>query len=700
MDNANRPPDTPRRPMEMSRFGVRISDDYRWLEDPADKGVLDWLREQDTFARAILAQAPGVGSLRSEIGDMLGRDATVRRILVRGRLAFFLRRDAGKDIEALYVVDLAQEAKVARLLVTPEAASPSLGGAATIDYYRVSPSGRLVAVGMSRGGAEAATLRIFDIQTHRWLGDEIPDVMLGALWWLDEASFVYWRPNRVTSSQDPRRYQDTESFLHRVGSPSAEDRAVFGRRSFEIDITTSSFPMVYVTPASPGFVWGFAGPNPKEYDIYVSRWDDMASGKPRWRPVIGREARVGDFVARGSTIYLLTYGKAARGQVVALDVSQPGKEPRVIVPEGEKALQSLSLAKDGLYVKGLDDGEVGVIHYSFQEGTLREMPLSPGSSVSEVATDEQMNGALVLAESWTRSPRLFQYDAQTASIRDTGIVKPSSLGEPDFLVSHAEVDAGDARIPMTVIHQPGLRLDGRNPTKIIAYGSYGYNYVPRFLVQERAWLRRGGVIAFAHVRGGGARGDSWHGAAVGARKVVAVQDFISCAEYLIGQGYTSPRYLIASGASAGGIVIGAGLVRRPELFRAVVLNVPVVSILRFLEKAPTGAVFEFEFGSLQREDDYKALLSLDAYYSIRPDRRYPPVLLMAGMNDPRVPIWQPAKFAAKLQSTPRGRALLRIEFDAGHGSGNRAQRIELQADEDAFCWSTLGLFPDPSAAAE
>jgi prolyl oligopeptidase len=281
------------------------------------------------------------------------------------------------------------------------------------------------------------------------------------------------------------------------------------------------------------------------------------------------------------------------------------------------------------------------------------------------------------------------YDPKVGRVRDTGVVETSGMPMADLEVTIVEVDAGEARIPMTILRRRGLPLDGRNPTKVIAYGSYGYSYLPKYLRQERAWLRRGGIIAFAHVRGGGEKGDSWHSAAVGRNKIVAVEDFIRCTEYLINQGYTSPEWLIASGASAGGIVVGAGVVQRPELFRAAVVNVPVVSILRFLERAPTGALFEFEFGSLENPEDYRALASLDAYYSIDVKRRYPPFLLMAGMNDPRVPVWQAAKMVAKLQATQGGRALLRVDFAGGHGALTIEQRSEAAADEDAFCWSVL-----------
>jgi len=667
---------------------VQVQDDYEWLEEWQTEDAQHWLREQNRFARKTLDSLEGLESLRSEMAALLGQDPTIQRVSRRATRAFFLMRDAETQVDALYMTELGDGRNEPILLVAPEKAAASSDGREVIDYYRQSPSGRFVAVGMSRGGRENATLKIFDVERRHWLADAVEDAMFGYLWWHSDESFVYWRPNKGTSREDPARFLNTESFLHRVGAAPDHDIAVFGHGSSQVDIPSTSSPRVYMTAATPDFAWGFAGTGIKDYDIFVSPRADLAAGQPKWRKVIGRDAAVGDFVARGSTIYLLAFSGSPHGRVIALDVMRPGDPPRVVVPATERILEGLFLSKDGLYIKTLDGGMVGVLRYSFAAGTLHDIALAENTSVSEVATDEQQNGALLLAASWTRSPQLVKYDPSEDKIKDTGVIKPSNLGPADFEVSRVEVDTGDARVPMTIIHPRGLRLDGRNPTKIIAYGSYAYTYLPRFLRYERAWLRRGGVIAFAHVRGGGSRGEAWHAAAVGPDKVVAVRDFIDCAEYLVEKGYASPDHLIASGASAGGIVVGAGIVRRPELFRGGVLTVPVVSILRFLERAPTGGLFEFEFGSLNNEKDYRALFALDAYYSINHHRRYPPVLLMAGMNDPRVPVWQPAKFVAKLQAAGSD-ALLRIDFDAGHGSQTIEQRASLLADEDAFCWSVL-----------
>lgn len=252
-------------------------------------------------------------------------------------------------------------------------------------------------------------------------------------------------------------------------------------------------------------------------------------------------------------------------------------------------------------------------------------------------------------------------------------------------------------IPVTVIHRKGLALDGGNPTLLTGYGSYGIADLPEFRPEMLAWYEAGGVYAVAHLRGGGAYGRQWHEAGRGLAKHTTITDFIDCAEYLVAHGYTRPERLAGDGGSAGGIPTGGALVRRPDLWAAMVMHVPMVNATR-VEFSENGPINVPEFGSVTTEEGLHALLIIDPYPRVRDGTPYPAVLLTAGMNDPRVPAWQPAKLAAHLQAaTTSGRpVLLRVEAHGGHGIGStRDQENALLADELAFLLHAFGL-DDPA----
>jgi prolyl oligopeptidase len=303
--------------------------------------------------------------------------------------------------------------------------------------------------------------------------------------------------------------------------------------------------------------------------------------------------------------------------------------------------------------------------------------------------------ALLLLTSWAQPPRVYRYDGASGAVEDAGW-PPAPSPAPDFgavVVTDLQVPARDGTpIPLSVIHRKGLELDGENPTVLVGYGSYGISLRPRFEPEWLAWYERGGIQAVGHLRGGGELGRGWHEAGRGPTKENTITDFIDCAEHLIAAGYTRPGRLAGQGASAGGIPTGGALVRRPELWAAMVLLVPAVNLTR-MEFSDNGPINVPEFGSVSTEDGLRALLIVDSYLRVCDGGHYPAVLLTAGLNDPRVTPWQPAKLAARLQAaTASGRpVLLRVDEHAGHGIGStRAQRDALFADELAFLLQAFG----------
>jgi prolyl oligopeptidase len=330
-----------------------------------------------------------------------------------------------------------------------------------------------------------------------------------------------------------------------------------------------------------------------------------------------------------------------------------------------------------------------------QDGRSVTVPTAFQGAANLAAADAHEAGVLFSLEGWIQPSRLYRYDPQTNSSRDTGLIPPLALDTSQLEAEEVEAVSYDGtRVPLSIVHRKGLAKDGQRPTLMLGYGAYGISYDPEFVSIFIAWLERGGVFAVAHIRGGGELGEDWHLAGQKQTKLNTVFDFIACGEYLIAQHYTTSRYLAGQGASAGGITVGGALTWRPDLFGVILDDVGLTDMLR-VETTPNGPPNISELGSVKTEAGFHGLYAMSAYAHVRDGTAYPAVLLQTGANDPRVAPWIVAKMAARLQAaTSSGRpVLLEVDYDAGHGMGSqRAQIRQLFTDEMAFA---LWQFGDP-----
>ena len=355
---------------------------------------------------------------------------------------------------------------------------------------------------------------------------------------------------------------------------------------------------------------------------------------------------------------------------------------------------AITIAGDYLLLSDLDGGIGRLRRVKRSGGEPEAIPLPFEGSISEWASAPGSALVLVQMASWVIAPRLYRCNANAGTLEDTVFALPSPLDFSDIETHEVQYPAKDGTlIPLSLIHQRGLRRSGENPTLLMGYGSYGISMKPFFLPHMKAWYDLGGVLAVAHIRGGGEYGKEWHLAGKGQSKSNTIDDFLGAAEYLIAERYTNPKRLAGEGGSAGGITAGGALVRRPDLWAVMVMQVPVNNTLR-VEVTPNGPPNIFEFGSVMTEEGFRGLHIMDAYSRVHDGTAYPAVLVTAGANDPRVAIWQAAKIAARLQAaTSSGKpVLLRVEFQGGHGMGSTQQQFnEELADEFAFLCQQMGV---------
>jgi prolyl oligopeptidase len=456
--------------------------------------------------------------------------------------------------------------------------------------------------------------------------------------------------------------------------------------------------------------------------IYVAPRDGLADPTScPWRSVAGPADGVTAFEVHGDMLYLVSYRDAPRSRVLGVPLERPDlADAAVVVPAGERAVVGIRVAGADLLVRDLDAGIGRLRRVPLPAGSTApgqggpgpsptdgpsgpgrpvEVPLPINGSIEEWTVHPDRTEALLVLESLTDAPQVFRYDATDHSVRDTGWLPPTPAGFGELETDDLRVPARDGTpVPLRVVHRKDLVRDGANPTLLTGYGSYGF--VPRapFKPELLAWFERGGVYAVAGLRGGGEFGRQWHEAGRGPNKERTITDFIDCAEHLVAHGYTRPARLAGDGISAGGIPTGGALVRRPDLWAAMVMRVPATNLTR-QEFSENGPINVPEFGTVSTADGLRDLLIADSYLRIEDGTPYPAVLLTAGLNDPRVRVWQPGKMAARLQAaTTSGRpVLLRVDPHAGHGHGStKAQRDALSADVFAFLLHYLGGGGRPS----
>jgi prolyl oligopeptidase len=696
-----KPPEAPVRAVTEEYYGTKVSDAYRYMENLKDPEVAAWMKAQNDYTRAIVARIPHRAELFARIKQLdesaPARLGTVRRL--PGEHYFYEKFPAQANVGKLYRRHGLAAEEI--LLVDPEKLSTAGGPPYALNYYAPSDDGKYVAYGISPGGSENAVLHVLEAATKRESSETIDRAQFGDVisWRPDERSFFYNRLQKLAPDAPPTdRYLKSRVFLHVIGTDPEKDPAVFGYEvSPDVKVDPADIPFVVTFPGSPHAIGLLAHGVQREITLYAAPLESLGKAGTPWHKLCDVGDDVTDFAAHGEDLYLLTHKEASRFKVIRTGVQKPDlARAAVVVPPGEPVLTGLAATQDALYVQELDGGIGRLLRLPFDgKGARENVRLPFDGSITLHPPDPRVSGLLIGMSSWTKAYRVYSYDSKTKQLTDTRL-RPSGPYDNPTGIESEEVKARAADgtlIPLSIIHQRALKLDGSHPTLLVGYGAYGITLDPGFNVDSLAWLERGGVMAIAHVRGGGEYGEDWHKAGMKLTKPNTWRDFIACAEYLIEKKYTSPTRLAGQGTSAGGITIGRGITERPDLFAAAISEVGASNTLR-AEFGPNGPPNIPEFGTVKEPEGFKALYEMDAYQHVKDGTRNPAVLVTTGMNDPRVDPWEPAKMAARLQAaTTSGKpVLLRVEYEAGHGIGStKAQFQELLTDEYAFLFWQLGV---------
>jgi prolyl oligopeptidase len=700
----------PSQPVTDTLHGVAVPDPFRNLENVQAPATRDWLQSQGARAAAQLSRIEGRDAMVRRITELSRHAGDAVRSIERmpGERVFYLERKAGQSQFKLMLREGADGA--ARVLVDPQLTAAATGVPHAINYFVPSWDGKTLAYGMSAGGSEDASLHLLDIASGKALGAPIPRVQQDLLHWTPDSRHLSFNQLRELRQGDPatETYLDSTVFLLDRERPAEAPRALFGPLvNASLQLERLDVAEVIFAPGSRWMLARTTDTTLPEGKLFVAPVSALKGGPIAWRRLATAADKITHLALKGDTLYFHTHVGAPRGKVLALPLAQrvPLARASVLVPEPQRGvLETFSLGRDTLYVQVRAGFNTRVVRHSLgpraQTGPGRDAaPGVAGSTFMVRDAAAAQRDPWVSTSSWTSPSRVLAVAAD-GTTRDTGLRRNAlPPGAPELEVREVMVPSHDGvQVPLAVVHRKGLVRDGNNPTLLIGYGAYGSSFNAGIDMRDIAWFERGGVIAYANVRGSGAFGHDWYQAGFKATKSNTWKDGVACARWLIAQRYASPATLGIQGTSAGGIFAGRVVTSAPDLFAAAVFDVGVMDAVR-AEESANGITNTSEFGSAKNPAEFKALLDMSTYHQIREGQAYPGVLLIHGMNDPRVDVWHSAKAAARLQqANPGGRpVLLRLDSQAGHGMGSTAEQgATRRADIYSFLMWQFGKAPASS----
>jgi prolyl oligopeptidase len=699
---ADGPPVAPVKPVTDDHHGTKVNDPYRSMEDFKNADVQKWVKGQAAYAAATLAAIPGRDALLKRIGELdAGAPYRVYSFTPRpnGDL-FYFKQLAAENVAKFYLRDGTTQKE--RLLIDPEAfPKADTKQHFSLAFARVSPDGTKVLYGFAASGSEQTTLKVFDLATGKDLPDTIDrmEAEYAPPYWLpDSSGFTYSRKRKLAKDAPPTDgYKFTQAYLHSLGTDPDKDTLVFAEGAVgSPKMAEMDLPAVLLPVNSDWAIGQVKHGDETDITLYATTRDQLGSKGVAWTKVCDRADQVTEFTVKGDDIFLLTAKAAPRFKVVRTSLAKPDfAKATVVVPAGQQVVNGFAVAKDALYV-GVSDGVPNTllrVPHDTGKAEVVALPADEPSAVLSVVRPD-LPGAWLYTSSWSRTGRLLAYDPTTKALTDTKLLPVGKFDGPDWLTStEVLVPSHDGvKVPLSIIHRKDIKLDGSHPTLMSGYGAYGFGTPMYFDPVNLAWLERGGVLATAHVRGGGVYGKEWHHAGRRATKPNTWKDFIACGEYLVKEKYTSPGKLAGEGGSAGGILIGRSITERPDLFAAAHISVGCTDMLRF-ETTTNGPPNIPEYGSTTKKDEFPHLLAMSSYHQVKDGTKYPAVLLTHGINDPRVEPWESAKMTARLQAATASAkpVLFRVDYNAGHGIGStKAQQHAEQADVWAFLLWQMG----------
>lgn len=657
--------------------GTKIADPYRWLEDPDSTESRAWIESQNKITFDYLNQIQERAQIKERITKLW--DYEKYGVPWKEGTRYFYSKNDGLQNQSVIYKQTSLDGQPAVLL---DPNKLSTDGTVALSGLTATNDGKLLAYGTSASGSDWQEWRVKDIETGRDLPDVVKFVKFSsASWSHDGKGFFYSRyaePNEATKLQDANYFQ--KLYYHVLGTPQANDVLIYERTDekewgFQGDVTEDGRYLIIT-------VW--KGSNP-QYRIF---YKDLQNQTSEVVKLIDNFDASHNFIGNdGSVFFFHTDADAPRSRVIAIDTAKPAKENwREVIPQAAETLESVHFVNNMLVASYLKDARSVVKIYGTDGKFVREVELPGIGSVDGFTGERADKETFYSFTGFTTPTTIYRYDM--ASGKSTIFRQPKVDFNPNnFETKQVFYKSKDGtRVPMFITHKKGMKLDGQNPTYLYGYGGFNVSMTPYFSISNLVWMEMGGVFAMPNLRGGNEYGEEWHQAAMKARKQNVFDDFIAAGEWLIANKYTSTPKLGIGGGSNGGLLVGAVVNQRPDLFGAALPAVGVMDMLRF-HKFTIGWAWVGEYGSSDNAEDFKVLLAYSPLHNIKPGTNYPATMITTADHDDRVVPAHSFKYAATMQAAQAGTApvLIRIETKAGHGAGRPTSKIiEEAADKWAF----------------
>jgi prolyl oligopeptidase len=673
-------PPTPTSDAAELLHGETIPDPYRWLEDGDSPATREWTEAQNSLTRAYLDAVPGRAGLHRRLDQLLAIGAISVPTPARGRY-FYQRRDGRQNQPVLYVRRGVHGEDHA--VIDPNALDP--GGTIALDWYYPSDDGRLLAYGLSENGSEQSVLQVLQVDAGTLLGDRIPHTRAADLAWLpDGTGFYYTRYPAPGDAPEGEEHYHRAIYFHRLGSDPTEDPLCFKPAEKE------HWPSVGISTDGRWLVIGVARTF-DQTDLYLQ---DLRSGAPPVPVAKDMPASFDGEVAHGR-LFMRTNLDAPTYRLYAADPERPGRDhwSEIVPPRADAVLEGVRVTAGHLALSYLEQASSRLRLTDLDGRKGREVRLPTLGSLFGTGAEQDGLELFYGFSSYTVPPGVHRIDLETGAEELWRRVE-ADVDPAQFAVSQVAVRSRDGtEVSMFLVHRTDLARDGNNPVYLTGYGGFSISMTPAFSRSLLLWLERGGVVAIPNIRGGGEYGERWHQDGMLGRKQNSFDDFVAAAEWLVENRYTRPARLAAAGGSNGGLLMGAVLTQRPDLFRAVVVQVPLLDMLRY-HRFLIARLWIPEYGSAEDPGQFPWLRAYSPYHHVRAGTAYPAVLLATAESDTRVDPMHARKLAARLQaatSSPRP-ILLRLESRAGHGAGKPLTKVlEELTDTWAFVFSELAV---------
>ncbi len=684
------PPNAERRPIAEDFHGTKVVDDYRWLEDASSPATEKWVAEENAYTQAILSPLPGRDAIHKRLTELLSI-GTLGVPEVGGKFYFYLRRQGMQNQPVLYV----RERVNGKDRVLVDANQLAADGTVALDWFEPSYNGEYLAYGTSPSGSEMSTLHVIETGTGKLLPDTIERTRAASIAWLhDNSGFYYTRyPNKGDVPEGQEMY-NRHVFFHLLGTDPATDDKIFGEgRDAEdwpnVDLSNDGHWLLI----SVGEGW-------TKTELYLM---DLKAGTPPTALTSGKNFLYGATVYKDK-VYIMTNEDAPRYRVFVTDAGNYDRANwKEIIPQTDAVLQGTSVWGGKIFAQYEHNASSQLSLFDLDGKKISDLALPSIGTVFASSGRWNRDEIFYGFQSFTSPTSVYRYDLNTGKTSEWEKVDAPSIDPAVYNVEQEWFQSKDGtRVPMFVVHKKSVgesafKKDGKNPTLLTGYGGFNVSLTPVFNRAAYLWMEHGGIYAVANLRGGAEFGEDWHRAGMLGKKQNVFDDMIAAAEHLIAEKYTDKNHLAIQGGSNGGLLMGAMITQRPDLFRAVICQVPLLDMLHY-QNFQIAKLWVAEYGSAENPEQFKWLYAYSPYHHVKAGVEYPAILFMTADTDTRVDPMHAKKMAAEMQAEAKNGAsktrpiLLRVESKAGHGQGKPVtKQIEDYTDIYSFLFWQLGV---------